>query len=54
MSNDHEECVYILFPKDLEHDNVERGATLDEVCYLNPQGQVLFKDPFVGFLKSYK
>ena len=36
MSDDHEEYVDILFQKDPEHDKVEQGEALDEVCYLNP------------------
>ena len=33
---------------------MEQGATLDEVCYLNPQDWVWFQEPFAGFLKSSK
>ena len=33
---------------------MEQGIVLDEAHYLNPQGQVLFQDPFAGFLESYK
>ena len=44
----------ILFQKYPEHDKVEQGAALDEFCYLNPQCQVLFQDPFAGFLESCK
>lgn len=54
MSDDHEECVDILFHKYPNHDKVEQGASLDEFCYLNPQGQVLFQDHFFGFLESSK
>ena len=54
MSDGHEEYVDILFQKDPKHDKVEQGAALDEVCYLNPQGQVLFQDPFASFLESSK
>lgn len=36
ISDDHEECVDILFQKNPEHDKVEQGVDLDEVCYLNP------------------
>lgn len=33
---------------------MEQEIVLDEADYLNPQGQVLFLDPFVGFLETSK
>ena len=48
------ECIDILLQKYSEHNTMEQRAFLDEAVYLNPQDQVLFQDPFVGFLESSK
>jgi hypothetical protein len=54
ISDNHEECLDILFENDLEHNKLEQRVVLDEVCYLNPQDQVFFQYPFVGLLESFK
>jgi hypothetical protein len=54
ISDNHEECLDILFENDPEHNKLEQRVVLDEVCYLNPQDQVFFQDPFVGLLESFK
>lgn len=37
-----------------KHNKVEQGVILNEAYCLNPQGQVLFQDPFADFLETSK
>ena len=35
ISDNHEECLDILFENDPEHNKLEKRVILDEACYLN-------------------
>ena len=54
ISDDHEECIDVLFYKDHGHNKLEQRIVLDETFYFNPQDQVFFQEPFVDLLESFK
>ena len=53
-SDNHDECIYVLFEKDPEPDKLELRAVMNEAGHLNPQYQVFVQDPFAGLLQSFK